>query len=142
MVFVSKFIKNISYTCDDDCNTYIKLMMVKDDIIDFLYNYSVMELMILIGKLSSTSILLYCYINIINKFSRFVVYTVFKFEKNNYPIFDYINSDDSDSSVEQLVERLQHSDLDQESENSDQEPERSYQESERSYQESDNDHQD
>ena len=139
MVFVSKFIKNISYTCDDDCNTYIKLMMVKDYIIDFLSSYSVLDLMILIVKLSSASILMYCYITFINKFSDFVVYNVLKFKKNNYPIFDYINSDDSDSSIEQLVERLQYSDSDQELENSDQEPERSYQVPD---QESDNDHQD
>ena len=139
MVFVSKFIKNISYTCDDDCNTYIKLMMVKDELVYFLSSYSVLDLMILIGKLSSASILMYCYITFINKFSDFVVYNVLKFKKNNYPIFDYINSDDSDSSIEQLVERLQDSDSDQELENSDQEPERSYQVPD---QESDNDHQD
>jgi len=107
-------------------------MMVKDELVDFLSSYSVLDLMILIGKLSSTSIILYCYITFINKFSDFVVYNVLKFEKNNYPIFDYINSDDSDSSVEQLVERLQHSD-------SDQEHERSYKIPD---QESDNDHQD
>lgn len=77
--------------------------MWKDQLVDFLSSYSVLDLMILTGKITGSAGLLYVYTSIINKLVNYLVYDILKFTGSNVPLDYAISySEESEESEEPL----------------------------------------
>jgi len=97
MTIISKFIRNITYTCNGECPVKLKFLMLKDELVYCLSSYSVMDLIVFSSKVSCSAGLLYIYISLLNKLFNYIVYDVLHFTGNNVPMSEIVHYYEEDS---------------------------------------------